>query len=461
MSDPLDNLRSEGDLNISPRRAAWCASHIGPETQSWLDDDARYFLHQSLSTPCLNAITACEGIYLIDVEGRRIMDFHGNNVHQIGYRNPRVMQAVRDQLEELPFCPRRYTNRPAIALAKKLAELAPGDLNKVLFTPGGTGAIGIALKLARTATGRFKTISMWESFHGASLDAISIGGEAIFRKGMGPLLPGTEHVPPPDPAHCPWGCTDTCTLHCADYIEYVLEREGDVAAVIAETVRCTPFIPPKEYWQRVRAACDRHGALLVLDEIPTCLGRTGRMFACEQYGIVPDMLVIGKGLGGGVMPLAALIAREGLDIAKDIAIGHYTHEKNPVACAAGLATLEYIEHEGLLERVRGLESYALDRMRALRSRHSLIGDVRGIGLLLGIELVRKGNRRMRATTEAEDVMYRALERGLSFKLTMGNILTLTPPLTITREELDRAFDILDECIAAAARTRPVIDDGQN
>jgi 4-aminobutyrate aminotransferase len=293
---------------------------------------------------------------------------------------------------------------------------------------------------------------MWESFHGASLDAISIGGETIFRKGIGPLLPGTEHVPPPDPAHCPWGCTDICTLHCADYIEYVLEREGDVAAVIAETVRCTPFIPPKEYWQRVRAACDRHGALLVLDEIPTCLGRTGRMFACEHYGIVPDMLVIGKGLGGGIMPLAALIAREGLDIAKDGAIGHYTHEKNPVACVAGLATLEYIEDEGLLEHVRELEFHALNRLCALKSRHKLIGDVRGIGLLLGIELVRDGNRRLRATAEAEDVMYRALERGLSFKLTMGNILTLTPPLTIAREELNRAFDILDECIAAAART---------
>jgi 4-aminobutyrate aminotransferase len=291
---------------------------------------------------------------------------------------------------------------------------------------------------------------MWESFHGASLDAISIGGEAIFRRGIGPLLPGTEHVPPPDPAHCPWGCTDTCTLHCADYIEYVLEKEGDVAAVIAETVRCTPFIPPKEYWQRVRRACDRHGALLILDEIPTCLGRTGRMFACEHYDIVPDVLVIGKGLGGGVMPLAALIAREGLDVAKDRALGHYTHEKNPVACVAGLATLEFIEEAALLARARKLGLHALDRMRSLKTRHAIIGDVRGIGLLLGIELIRGGDQNVRATTEAEGIMYRALAKGLSFKLTMGNIVTLTPPLTISRDELDRAFDILDECFCAAA-----------
>lgn len=450
----MDSLRSEGDLNISPVRVEWAGAHIDAETQALLDEDARYFLHQSLSTPCLNAIVGCEGIYLIDAQGRRVMDFHGNSVHQVGYRNPRVMDAVRAQLETLPFCPRRYTNNSAIALAKNLAELAPGDLNKVLFAPGGTSAIGIALKLARVATGRFKTISMWESFHGASLDAISVGGEAIFRNGIGPLLPGTEHVPPPDPAHCPWGCNDACTLHCADYIEYVLEKEGDVAAVVAETVRSTPFIPPKEYWQRVRAACDRHGALLILDEIPTCLGRTGRMFACEHYDVVPDILVIGKGLGGAVMPLAAVIARGGLDVAKDRALGHYTHEKNPVACAAGLATLEYIGEAKLLEHTREFGAYALVRMRALKEKHAIIGDVRGLGLLLGIELVRDGKRKLRATTEAERVMYAALSMGLSFKLTMGNILTLTPPLTITRAELDRAFDILDACIGAvSAETR--------
>lgn len=451
MNDPLDSLRSEGDLNISPRRAVWSASHIDAATQKILDDDARHFLHQSLSTPCLNAIVACDGIYLIDAQGRRIMDFHGNSVHQVGYRNPHVMAAVREQLDTLPFCPRRYTNAPAIALAKKLAELAPGDLDKVLFAPGGTSAIGIALKLARAATGRFKTISMWDSFHGASLDAISVGGEAIFRRGAGPLLPGTEHVPPPDPAHCPWDCGETCTLKCADYIEYVLEKEGDVAAVVAETVRSAPFIPPKEYWQRVRAACDRHGALLILDEIPTCLGRTGAMFACEHYDVVPDILVIGKGLGGGVMPLAAVIARGGLDVAKDRALGHYTHEKNPVACVAGLATLEYIEEAGLLRRARELGAHAMDRIRALQAQHAAVGDVRGIGLLLGIELIEGGNRAVRAPKLAEDVMYRALENGLSFKLTMGNIVTLAPPLTIARDELDRAFDILDDCLRAAAR----------
>src|SRR5256714_12063651 len=176
-------------------------------------------------------------------------------------------------LVSLLFCPRRYTNIPAIKLAKKLAELAPGDLNKVLFTPAGTSAIGMALKLARAATGRFKTISMWDSFHGASLDAVSVGGESAFRKDAGPLLPGCEHVPPPDPSHCPFRCGHECSLACADYVAYVLEREGDVAAVIGETVRHVPIVPPPDYWKRIRAACAKHAALLILHEIPIALGR--------------------------------------------------------------------------------------------------------------------------------------------------------------------------------------------
>jgi 4-aminobutyrate aminotransferase len=287
---------------------------------------------------------------------------------------------------------------------------------------------------------------MWDSFHGASLDAISVGGEAMFRNGIGPLLPGCEHVPPPDHRHCPFRCGEACNLACADYLEYVLEKEGDVAAVIGETVRCTPFIPPPDYWKRIRAACDEHGVLLILDEIPIGLGRTGRMFACEHYDIVPDMLVLGKGLGGGVFPLAALVAREGLNVAANHALGHYTHEKNPVACAAGLATLQVIEEEALVEHSRALGDSALQGMRQMAKRHPLIGDVRGLGLLMGIELLRDKHALTRATDEAEQVMYAALRRGLNFKVTMSNILTLTPALTVSLEELDRAVAILDEAI---------------
>ena len=450
-SDVLDALRSEGDVNLSPRRKDFASRHLGEATRDVLAEDARVFLHQSLSTPCLNALAKAEGASIEDVEGRRYLDFHGNNVHQVGFAHPRVVQAIKDQLDTLSFCTRRYTCTPAIDLARRLVDLAPGDLSRVLFAPGGTSAIGMALKLARVATGRFKFVSMWDSFHGASLDAISIGGEAVFRKGIGPLLPGCEHVPPPEPLKCPFQCGHACSLACADYVDYVLEKEGDVAAVIGETVRCTPFIPPPDYWRRIRAACDRHGALLILDEIPIGLGRTGKMFACEHYGVVPDMLVLGKGLGGGVMPLAALLAREHLNVATHTALGHYTHEKNPVACAAGIATLDVLRDENLVENARVLGLHALERFHDLRRRHDGIGDVRGLGLLMGIELVRPGaqpgSRPVPDTDRAERVMYESLRRGLNFKVTMGNILTLTPALVLTRAELDHAIDILDACLA--------------
>ena len=348
-------------------------------TRALLDADAEVFLRQSLSTPCFNALASCEGIWLTDVEGRRVMDFHGNNVHQVGYRHPHVIAAVKRQLDTLPFSPRRYTNQAAIDLAARLAALAPEPLGKVLFAPGGTLAIGMALKLARLATGRHKTLSLWDSFHGASLDAISIGGEAVFRKNMGPLLSGCEHAPPCDPRACRFGCAGTCNLKCAEYLDYVLGKEEDVGAVIIETVRSTDVqIPPPDYYRIVRDACDRHGALLILDEVPICLGRTGRMFAFEHYGIVPDMVVLGKGLGGAVYPMAALIARADLDIAADRALGHYTHEKSSVGCAAALATLEVIDNERLVERSRALgaaraRAYARDRAAASarwrRARH--------------------------------------------------------------------------------------------
>src|SRR4029453_8103378 len=448
MNKPLPpaDLAAEGDVNLSPLRQAFENAYVHDETRALLDADAEVFLHQSLSTPCFNALASCEGIWLTDVEGRRIMDFHGNSVHQVGYRHPHVMAAVREQLDTLPFSPRRYTNATAVALAQKLAALAPAPLGKVLFAPGGALAIGMALKLARLATGRHKTLSLWDSFHGASLDAISIGGEALFRKGIGPLLPGTEHAPPCDPRTCQFGCGGTCTARCAEYLDYVLGKEEDIGAVIIETIRSTDVqIPPPSYYRIVRDACDRHGALLILDEVPICLGRTGRMFAFEHYGIVPDMVVLGKGLGGAVFPMAALIARSDLDVAADRALGHYTHEKSSVGAAAAIATLEVIEREDLLTRSQQLGVHALERMHELKRRHSLVADVRGIGLLLGIELARNGEPPPR---EAERVMYHWLAHGLSFKIGQGNVLTLSPPLIIAPDDLDRAFDILDAALSA-------------
>jgi len=440
--------KSEGDINISPRREKWQKENIDSESQALLDEDARYFLKQSLSTPCLNTMRSCEGIYIEDLQGRRYMDFHGNNVHQVGFANPDIINAIKNQLDELPFCTRRYTNRVAVELAKKLADMTPGNLNKSLFCPGGAEAIGMAVKLARVATGRHKTISMWDSFHGATLDTISIGGEAIFRQDMGPLLPGTEHVPPPDEYRCVFGCASRggCDLVCADYVEYILEKEGDIAAVISEPIRSTPYIPKPEYWQKIRQACDRHGALLIFDEIPHSIGRTGKMFTFENFGIIPDIVVIGKGLGGGVFPMAAIIADESLDVAGERAMGHYTHEKSPVGSAAALATIKYIEDHNLVAHTRDLGQHSLKRLNEMKDRFPVVGDVRGLGLFLGIELVKDRKTRERGSDEAEAIMYSALSKGLSFKLTMGNIITLTPPLTITRKEMDRALDIIEACI---------------
>jgi 4-aminobutyrate aminotransferase len=440
-------LNTEGDLNLSPHRRQWAEGSIDDATRRRLEQDARLFIHQSLSTPCLNVIRSASGSGFEDDAGRRYLDFHGNNVHNVGFGHPKIISAIKEQLDELTFCTRRYTCEPAIRFAEKLVQSAPAGLNRVLLAPGGTTAVGMALKLARAATGRFKFVSMWDSFHGASLDAISVGGEAIFRRDIGPLLPGCEHVPPADNRHCPFRCGAACSLACADYVEYVLEKEGDVAAVIGETIRSIPFIPPPDYWKRIRAACDKHGALLILDEIPMGLGRTGRMFACQHYDITPDILVLGKGLGGGIFPLAAVLCREALNAAPHTALGHYTHEKNPVACAAGLATLQVIEEERLVENARVLGQYALERLREMANRHRLIGDTRGLGLILGVELLKNRSTLSPAADEAERVMYGALRRGLNFKITQGNVLTLTPALTLTRSEMDQALNILDQSLA--------------
>lgn len=439
----FDGLRTEGDINLSAHRKEWQDRQLGPETKRLLAADAECFLHQAMSTPCLNALRAAQGAWIEDLEGRRYLDFHGNNVHQVGFGHPRVVAAIKDQLDRLSFCTRRYANDTAVQLAQKLIALSPGDLSRVLFAPGGSLAIGIALKLVRAATGRFKTISLWDSFHGASLDAISVGGESAFRQNAGPLLPGCEHAPPPDPSHCPFRCGTTCSYACADYIEYILEREGDVAAVIAETVRNVPVIPPPDYWKRIRAACDKHGALLVLDEIPIGLGRTGRFHAFEHFEVVPDIVVLGKGLGGGIFPLACVIAHEKLNVAAQRSLGHYTHEKNPVACAAGLATLEVIEEQQLVARAAALgETTVVDLRRRLRDC-TLVREVRGLGLLIGVEISDAGGS---AVDNAERVMYAALRRGLSFKVSKGTVLTFAPPLNISESELVQAWTILEAAI---------------
>ncbi len=441
------SYRSEGDINLGDRRVRWQDEHLSAETLALLEADAGCFLHQSLSTPCLNTVESVDGIYLYDGEGRRYMDFHGNGAHQVGYRNRAVLDGIHAQLESLAFIPRRYTHEIAVKAAQKLIERTGGELTRVLFTPSGSLSIGLALKIIRKATGRHKTISLWDSFHGAGLDAISVGGEKMFRSHIGPLLPGAGHVMPYNSYRCVFGNCDDCGMKCLDYLDYVLEREGDVGAVLMEPIRATDVhVPPVSYFLRLREICDRHCVLLVFDEIPTAFGRTGSFFVHQRVGITPDILIIGKGIGAGVIPISAVLTKEELNIGQDVALGHYTHEKSALGCRAILETIDYIDRHNLMEHVGDLARLLIDELEMLKRRHPLIGDVRIAGILFAIELVTDRVTKEKASNHAESMLYACLSKGLSFKVSQGNILTFGPPLVITKEELLEALRVIDECL---------------
>ncbi|HAS6547791.1 TPA: aspartate aminotransferase family protein [Vibrio parahaemolyticus] len=442
------HFRSEGDVNTTPARQAWNASMDDERTQALLKRDSEVFLHQAMSTPCLDTLEAAEGIYIQDSTGKKYMDFHGNNVHQLGYGHPHVIKRVQEQIAKLPFSPRRFTNETAIECAEKLTQICGGELNRVLFAPGGTSAVGMALKLARHVTGNYKVVSLWDSFHGASLDAISVGGEACFRQGMGPLMAGVERIPPAVSYRGAFPVADGSDVHYADYLEYVIEKEGGVGAFIAEAVRNTDVqVPSNAYWKRIREICDKHNVMLIIDDIPNGMGRSGEWFTYQAYDIEPDMLCIGKGLGGGLVPIAAMVTKDKYNTAEQISMGHYTHEKSPIGCAAALATMEAIEQDGLLDKVKADSQFMREKLLEMKAKYPVIGDVRGIGMLWGIELVTDHESKARAYDEAEAVLYQCLNNGVSFKVSQGNVIQLSPPLIITREQLTEALAIFEEAIA--------------
>ena len=235
-------------------------------------------------------------------------------------------------------------------------------------------------------------------------------------------------------------------MKSADYLEYVIEKEGEIGAFIAETVRNTDVqIPSKNYWKRIREICTKHDVLLILDEIPIALGRTGKMFAFENFDIEPDILCLGKGLGGGIIPFAAMVCREEHNIAQDISLGHFTHEKSPVGCAAAQAVIDYIDSNNLLQKVNDDAVFMTTALEALKRKYPLISEVRGLGLLWGVEL-RYPETNKAAYTEAEKIMYSCLSQGLSFKVSQGHVLQLSPALTIQRNDLEKAIHILDKAL---------------
>ncbi len=437
----MQDLLTEGDVNFSNARKDWYKL-LDIQTANLLEEDAGVFLHQALSTPCLEVLESAEGIYITGVSGKKYMDFHGNSVHQVGYGNQYVLDKVKNQMDKLAFSPRRFTNTISIDFAKKLTSLLPQNLNRILFAPGGTSSIGMALKLVRVITGKNKVVSIHDSFHGASLDAIGVGGEYQFKKYMGKLYP--ENVLIPQPVTYNQSHSETGEIDFADALEQVLIENDDIGAFIAETIRNTDVqIPSKAYWKKVRNICNRYNVLLILDEIPIAFGRTGKMFAFEHYGIEPDILCLGKGLGAGVIPIAAMITKDEYNIASDISLGHYTHEKSPLGAAAGIAMLEYMEQNNLLAETIIKESYLKIELNKLKEKYTVIGDIRGIGLLWGIELVKDHATKEKASDAAEKILYYCLNNGLSFKVSQGNVLQLCPPLTISLTELNDALKILD------------------
>jgi 4-aminobutyrate aminotransferase len=444
-----DSFRSEqGDVNTGRNRQKYWERNLSDKAKSICARDNKYFLHQNLSTPVMNVLSKTHGIYIEDIEGKIYMDMHGNGVHNAGFNNPEIIQAVKDQLDtQMTFTPRRYTNTKAVDLAQKLAEVAPGDLCKSLFCPGGSEAIEMAITLAKQVTGHFKTISFWDSFHGAGFAAASVGGEELFKGGMGPMMPGAMHVEFPNYYRNPWEfeSREEVDNEFLRQIKTIFEREPGVAAIIGEPISAKPVVPSKNYWEGVKDLCERYGTLIIFDEIIEGFGRTGKMFASEHF-ITPDVLVLGKSMGGGLLPFAGIVTKNKFDNLEDRSIGHYTHEKNGLCSTAALAEIEYIEKNNLVDNAAKVGAYTMSRLEELKERHPLIGNIAGVGLHMGIDLVKDPITKERANEAADSIMYKAMERGLAFKTIEGNIITLKPALTITMEEMDQVVDILDETI---------------
>ncbi|MGG2026199.1 aspartate aminotransferase family protein [Gottfriedia sp. S16(2024)] len=440
------HLKREGDINLSPLRTEWM-DQLNQISREVIQEDERVFVRQSMSTPCLNGIVDAIGSYLIDVNGKKYLDFHGNSSHQVGYKNPYVVEAIKRQVDELPFIPRRFTSEIVIKAANSLVNKTTSKDYKVLYTPSGSAAVGLALKIARKVTGRHKVISMWESFHGAGLDAIAVGGEYVFKKDIGPLMPGTLKAIPfngyrnllKSDSH------EDVANFCLDHIEYMIEHEGEIGAILLEPIRATDtHIPPKSYFKRLREICDRHGILLIFDEVPTALMRSGAFYVHQNFEIEPDILVLGKGLGGAVIPQAAVLTRTKYDVAEEISLGHYTHEKPALGCAAICSTIEYIDDYKLEENCRVQSGFVKTKLVQLYEQYEQIGDIRVAGLLISIELVKSRDTKEKNDELAEKILYFCLNNGLSFKLSGGNCITWHPPLIVTKSELEFAVGLLEE-----------------
>jgi adenosylmethionine-8-amino-7-oxononanoate aminotransferase len=412
-----------------------------------------------------------KGCRVTDALGRSYIDaMSGLWLKNVGYGRTEIADAAYQQMLKLTYMPAGTTTEPAIRLAEKLASITPGDLSRCFFTSGGSEAVETAMKLARAyfkragEPTRVKFISRKGSYHGATFGALSLGGTPLFPKGdYEPLLGGCFHAPQPNPYRCEFGGStpEECAERCVRAIEDIIKFQGPdtVAAVVAEPVS-SPFgavVPGPNYWPMLREVCDRYGCLLIADEVITGFGRTGKMFACEHWGVTPDIMTVAKGITSGYIPMGAAIVRKPISDAfvgsPRAAFRHIiTFGGHPVAAAASLKNIEIMEREGMVQNSARMGSYLLDGLKDLKEKHPVVGDVRGLGLFCGLEIVR--DRRTKEYFPAEAELGSRLTQGFAEEgvlLRGGDVMNIAPPLCVTPGEIDEILSVLDRVIGRTAR----------
>jgi 4-aminobutyrate aminotransferase-like enzyme len=420
------------------------------------DEEARFLAPGTQSVALFSklAFERGEGAILWDVDGNRYVDLlAGVGVASLGYAHPRYVRAIQEQVAKLHVG--SFTSAPRAALVRLLAELTPGDLNRTQLYSSGAEAVESAIRLARAATGKREVIGFWGGFHGKTAGVLPLLG-SNFKHGLGTLMPGAYSTPYANCSRCELGLEfASCRWRCVDLLERKIELEtgNDVAAIIVEPIQGTAgnVVPPAGYLRLLREIADRIGALLICDEMITGFGRTGTMFAIEHDGIVPDILTVGKGFGGG-FPLSGVIARERIAFAKPWANpsgSSSSYGGNPLAAAAALAALGIVQDEGLVEHSRLLGSRMLARMRRWEEDIPIVHDVRGRGLMLGLDLVEPGTDTLLDKRVTRGIFDACLERGV-LAMIYNPEVRLNPPLVLTDEQACEALDVIEEVLRETA-----------
>ncbi len=403
-----------------------------------------------------------QGATVEDVDGNIFLDCAaGIAVNSTGHSHPDVVRAITDQAQKfLHMSGTDFYYEPQVRLAEEMAAIAPiaGGV-RTFFANSGTEAVEACLKLSRYTTGRSDIIAFLGGFHGRTMGSLSLtSSKAIQRRGFGPLMPGIYHAPYADCYRCPLGLDpSSCAAECLDFVEdqilVHLVSPDEVAAIIVEPIQGEGgyVVAPDQFLQRLRELTKLHGILFVADEVQSGMGRSGKMFAIEYSGVEPDMMAIAKGIASG-MPLGVAIARAGL-MAWPPGAHASTFGGNPVSCAAAIATIKLLR-ETLVANAADVGAHLMGALRALMDKHPLIGDVRGRGLMVGVELVRDRKTKERASEERDEVVNAAFGRGLLILGAGKNAIRFSPPLVLTRGEADTAVRIFDEALTEVERTHP-------